>query len=567
MVYNFNPQLSSSQLEFRIRLAEKRLMSYPLDNLDFTLIDIEHPKDRTRHAHQCTSDLTGRTAEFIAAAHTVLPDSDDKYLKDLFHRIMLHTDSNTFSRRFFPYLKLTGDPEAYRVIRTKCDRWADMIEKDPHSLDRVISKCDCVAEGLADFYEMTGDKRYLDAAFAIAKASLNPYEGAHSHGLMTVLRALLKMAKVSGDMSYAEIVRPYREQIYENLYADGSVSEGFPRSIRTEGCSIADFIMLCLRWWDLFGNEYDLMQAEDSMLNGLFFNQFVTGGFGHRNYAFDGKGYGTKVEEAWWCCTQTGGMAMIEFAQHAVQLVTDESGSSKIRINYPIPGTYTLFDGKSDIRVRIISEYPAMYNANVTVTCAYDIPLEFRIPYYTIKEKCSFSEHVQANVPCTRSYSVNMPIGHYPEFRDGGWTVKYGPLLLAPMLCGWNESDMEKYKENEINIPAGYLRDNMKGTKFFINEPEEKDENGFWMVATGLDIPEWPAFDDGVGSHTGTMMKAPANITVRTLDNIAGVACFHPLCYSVSNLTLNNVPMNFGIIRTEGSTADSDPIKRPVRKD
>ena len=55
------PFLFDSQLKYRLNLAKKRLESYPLDNMNFVMMDLERPLLRTRHAHMCTYDLTGRT--------------------------------------------------------------------------------------------------------------------------------------------------------------------------------------------------------------------------------------------------------------------------------------------------------------------------------------------------------------------------------------------------------------------------------------------------------------------------------------------------------------------------
>lgn len=548
MIYDFHPKLSRSQLEFRIRLAEKRLSSYPLDTLDFIMMDLEHPKGKVRHAHQCSTDLTGRTVEFLAEAHDVLPNCDETRLSELFNRMMLKREEYpNIVRRYYTYLKYKGDYDAWSLIKGVYDKWADEFEKEPSSMNNNVSRCASYVEGIAEMYELTGDKRYIPLSEKLAEVSLSPFMGAHSHGLMTILRAMLKMGKLTGDDRFLQKVIPYRNEILKNQYADGSIAECFPMSRRTEGCSTADWIMLNLRYYDLTKDEEALQIAEHSMLNGLFFNQFITGGFGHRNYRKNG--YGTGIEEAWWCCTQTGGMAMCEYARHAVQLEKDENGA-RIRVNYPVPGNYTLnLDGKT-ISVRIISEYPAKYNANVTVIGAGDMPVIIRKPYYT--GKAVQTEHKMASEPDGRTVTVDMPIGHYAEKRKDGWCVKYGPLLLAPMVGDWNDDADEDYKNVETGAPAGYIAETIKGSSFSILEPDEKDENGFWQgVEAGSDIPEWMYFDDGIGSHTGTMMKAPANVTL--LDAAGGKmkVCFHPVCYATSNLTLHNMPLCFGIVRRQ----------------
>ena len=52
--------LHESPLLNRIRLAKQRGRSYPMDSLDFIMVDLERPETLTRHADFCTGDLTGR---------------------------------------------------------------------------------------------------------------------------------------------------------------------------------------------------------------------------------------------------------------------------------------------------------------------------------------------------------------------------------------------------------------------------------------------------------------------------------------------------------------------------
>jgi len=81
------PDLALCQLAFRIGLARQRTASYPCDSLDFIMLDLERPEGRTRHAHWCTGDLTGRLLEFLSCAEGIDGKSDPR-LKGLFERIL-----------------------------------------------------------------------------------------------------------------------------------------------------------------------------------------------------------------------------------------------------------------------------------------------------------------------------------------------------------------------------------------------------------------------------------------------------------------------------------------------
>jgi hypothetical protein len=57
----FTPWLPAGQLSVRTGLARKRLASFPLDQMDFLLTNLERPELCSSHAHWWTGDLSGRT--------------------------------------------------------------------------------------------------------------------------------------------------------------------------------------------------------------------------------------------------------------------------------------------------------------------------------------------------------------------------------------------------------------------------------------------------------------------------------------------------------------------------
>ncbi|MBM4143058.1 MAG: hypothetical protein FJ225_05630 [Lentisphaerae bacterium] len=71
-----NPLLSPSQIRFRLELARRRTRTYPLDSMDFIMIDMARPEGRHRQAYQCAGDLTGRLLEFLSHADGLLALSD-----------------------------------------------------------------------------------------------------------------------------------------------------------------------------------------------------------------------------------------------------------------------------------------------------------------------------------------------------------------------------------------------------------------------------------------------------------------------------------------------------------
>jgi len=82
-----NPLLSQSQTKFRLGLVRQRTRTYPLDSMDFIMMDLERPEGHHRHAYQCAGDLTGRLLEFLSHAEGVDGQHDER-LPELFERIL-----------------------------------------------------------------------------------------------------------------------------------------------------------------------------------------------------------------------------------------------------------------------------------------------------------------------------------------------------------------------------------------------------------------------------------------------------------------------------------------------
>jgi hypothetical protein len=81
------PSLAPSPLSFRIGLARTRTAAYPMNSMDFILTDLERPAGRSRHAHWCTGDLTGRLLEFLSCSDAI-DGTHDPRLPMLLDRIL-----------------------------------------------------------------------------------------------------------------------------------------------------------------------------------------------------------------------------------------------------------------------------------------------------------------------------------------------------------------------------------------------------------------------------------------------------------------------------------------------
>jgi len=550
------PLLFESQLKYRLGLAKQRLHRYPVDGMNFIMMDLERPDLRHRHAHWCSYDLTGRLLFFYTRAEGIDGEHIAE-LKELYERIMHNRrKSGVFGRSYefqgklpedalhigtqfvsglVEYYVLTGDMRALNAARDCADYlmskgeafYNNMINPaGPNKLEAWIT------EGFADLYRETGDKKYVEAIRHIAFHCVGSMQGAHSHGYLTTLRGILKAGVLARDEELIQFVKERRQDILDKgcVYPNGDISEAFPRvSARNEGCSIADWIMLNLLYAHYFGEDEAYEMVEHSLWNALYFNQFVTGGFGHRY--FGKNGYRTYIEEAWWCCTQNCGMALSEVARH---VVTMKDG--RLKLNFFIPGEYTVPTEKGEITVTVTTNYPTKAETIVKVTGTKE-DLAIRVPGFIKGYTC---RRVETDFGYT--LYLNGRMGHYVEQRGQRYVVKYGPLVIAPMIYHW---DAIMAPEEENTVPDGYCHEAFSGTNCKLVLPKP-DADGFYHWEHDP-LPEWVVFEEGEMAGISGGEAATAHVPVIFPNGKKTEVLFQPLCSATSNLTLMDIVSDFAL--------------------
>lgn len=551
------PFLFDSQLKYRLKLAKKRLENYPVDSMNFLMMDLERPKLRTRHAHWCTYDLTGRTLFFYALAEGIDGEHITR-LPELYERIMNNRrKSGTFGNSFeymeaepetaallgshflsglVNYYALTGDMRALNAAQEGAqfmlNKWDTCINKikDPSSPNHV----ECwIVEAFAELYRETREEKYMNAIRQITYECVGQMDKAHSHGYMTTLRGILKASIYAEDNDLAEFVKIRRQEILDAgcITPNGDVSEIFPVSFRNEGCSIADWIMLNLYYAYRFDDSQAYAIAEHSLWNALYFNQFVTGGFGHR-YLSD-HGYHTYIEEAWWCCTPNAGMCLTEVARHAVTMK-----NGVLKLNFYLPGRYTIPSPEGEITVTVTTRYPISPQTIVKVS-GTDKDIEIRVPECVKGYTCR-------RIDTGLGYELHLDgkIGHTIEKQNRGTIVKYGPLVIAPMIYMWDTYDNST---EGTTVPTGYAHDNQLSTDIIL-AAGEPDADGFYHFRHDP-LPEWSVFEEGEMAAISGGEVASAYVPV-LLPNGENIDMFmQPLCGATTNLTLMDILVDFKIDR------------------
>lgn len=551
------PLLARSQLSFRIGLARTRTTTYPMDSMDFILMDLERPAGRFRHAHWCTGDLTGRLLEFLSCSDGVDGVRDPR-LGPLLDRILKQRrpsgiigryatnpvdkppedDPMSNANRLFGGLircyDLTGDTRALEAAEAMAgrlwsvrDAWRPRLKS---SGGRFIEAW--VTEPMARLYAITRDGRWLEFCGMIREHLGTGEPGCHAHGFMSTLRGLQVAALVTGDRAWNDKPEQNRRLIIDQRWEmpDGGTPEAFPRSARNEGCSIADWLMLNLNAGLILGDDAAYDKAERIFWNALALNQWITGCFGHRGLTPNGYGLNL-LEEAWWCCVHEAGMALTEYARHAV---TFRDGA--VRINFLVPGEFSVpLPGGASTKVKIATAYPARAEATIEAAgLPANIPLRLRVPACVRKPDLA-----EKRAGDEAELIFHGKLGHRVEECHPGVMLTYGPLVLVPSTYSWDS----RRRTDEASIPTGYVPESIPAGTPSLAISGQADADGFVTLPAGP-LPEWSYFDEGPGARTW-VEGAAVTVPLKFPDGQQRSLRFTPMCYNTSNLTVCETPVVF----------------------
>lgn len=227
---------------------------------------------------------------------------------------------------------------------------------------------------LARYAELTSFKPALAAARTLISSLPEDVSGAHMHGYLLALRGQLEIGRLTGGESLVDgVVARVSDVAASYVLPHGGVLESvsIPWDVNTEGCGIADWIMLNLRLYSLLGSPAYLDRAAVSSFNALLHAQRPSGHFGCETLASTAGFLVTDyAPEAWWCCTFHGIRAIQTLASAAVGLDDDA-----VRIHLPV-------DVSVGDQLTIDGGYP--YDDTITVTAGPSYPahrsLHIRVP-------------------------------------------------------------------------------------------------------------------------------------------------------------------------------------------
>jgi hypothetical protein len=361
-------------------------------------------------------------------------------------------------------------------------------------------------EGLVELSRVTGERKYLERAAAIAPL-LGPRGIQHAHGYLATLRGMTDLAAATRDpetlktveAAYGELVRSTDFTIF------GSVLEYFgwknpaykPEDLkfllaasgndpRDEGCGHADFLRLSLALWRATGKPEYLERAENCLENGLLPNQFATGDFGSRVTFGRGIKPADNVDRAWWCCTMHGYRAFPD----VLESVITRSDGDGIALNLYQDADWS--DGRIGIeaRSRGVSDNASLrFQIRVTDAASVRLTFALRRPSWADSMQCRvngetvpgklLNDYIRIDRVWEKGDVVELSLACRAvlQLRDGSRVRLDGPgsdsaeaaLFYGPWLMGISENDEplfygEPWPGNVLFVPAkGQSRMNANG--------------------------------------------------------------------------------------------------------
>ena len=219
-------------------------------------------------------------------------------------------------------------------------------------------------DGLVALFVQGGDRWALEAAESIAA---HAGRTSHTHHSLSLCRGLVDLASATGNPEYLAKAEDYLAWCRENRSVTGGLPEAMPVSEQDEGCGLADWIVVNLMMAQATGEDRYIDDAETTLVNHFFMNQFHTGGFGHLSFAQDV--VGGKMWQGWGgrfgsenpgCCSIWGAWAL---GQAGRFIVTENDDA--VFVNLYADAVVALPD--KGVRLEVSGDFPRMSQAKIRV--------------------------------------------------------------------------------------------------------------------------------------------------------------------------------------------------------
>lgn len=473
---------TTGELDARLSLALRRILSDPQFDDEFVLEDIAHKAGYNRQFEDWAGDISGRFIGCMVLCRDKVPETLPRLHRMVETALTLQRPSGRIGTdqpdteldvkvAWGQGRILVGLLEYYaafpneRVLTAAVRLGEYFVRTTGHwrklaaEPSRLIVFYTQSLESIMLLHEATGDERYLATAREIAamlpddiggtSGTITPdfaeLGGHHSHGYMSTLIGLAHYCATTGDSGSLERLRRICSEIGETmLLVDGTPPEIFPWSARDEGCSTADWLTLNLWMGRITGEAAWFEMAERVWRNALYGNQAHNGGFCHHHFGkrgFDGHG-----NEAWWCCAYHGPRCLALIKRHLV--TWDDEG---LAVQFVEPFTAGLDTAHGPVRLVLDTEYPSDGRLSLRLDAGPSggLPLRLRVPSWARARDVRLNGAVAAHEAREGYLHLASPMkpGDRLEVRldyglrivrhaDGEASLWHGPLLLVQETAG-----------------------------------------------------------------------------------------------------------------------------------
>ncbi|MDR0520981.1 MAG: glycoside hydrolase family 127 protein [Planctomycetaceae bacterium] len=190
-------------------------------------------------------------------------------------------------------------------------------------------------EGLVKLYQLTKKKKYLDTAEQLAAfyRAFDLLRTSHIHGMLCSYYGILLLYETTGSPEYLQRAeKRWTDLVRAGIAAPtGGVPEGVNRHV-DEGCAEADWLRVNLKLYQLTKNEKYRRMFHRLLNNHYLMNQWLSGGFGHRQILQDARGqfgFGKGHSEAVWCCDFHGALGLQYYSEAASRMEAIKNTDSK----------------------------------------------------------------------------------------------------------------------------------------------------------------------------------------------------------------------------------------------
>lgn len=310
-------------------------------------------------------------------------------------------------------------------------------ESGDHGYATTVSCFYHALPGIITLHRLTGDDRLLALARGFGEKA-TPLEAAdHSHMYLTIRRGMLMYFLATDQPAKIEELAAELDRFNDRWVTEsGGVPERLVKpdkdwEFQDEGCSLFDWLLLCVMLHDTTGDLRWRERAVLNLENQVFYNQTYNGGFGsvvmEDSYPQFGK-------EAPWCCSMFGPFGMIVAAAFFVRLQ-----KRTLTIHHLIEGEF--YFGEQRVLIRR-DDAKGLLQVNVTEAPEIDAVVVPATPWLQVSGPNGMDAADGVGVPEARRLALNInyqfwcsTLGKAPQkietSVDRQVAVFHGPWMLT----------------------------------------------------------------------------------------------------------------------------------------